>query len=155
MGPNGLFGAAFLLVGGGFFVAGSYMLVDANRIALSGVATTGTIVGHQARGSRGGRAAVYTFTDNAGREMQGSVRIGSGGSGRRAQRQREADIGRKITVFYDPADSRQSVADTVMGRWGGLLIMLFVLPFMLAGLYLLRRDRREQIEDGWAPRGFR
>lgn len=155
MGPKGLIGAAFLLVGGGFFVAGTWIFADANRIALSGVATTGTIIGHEVRGNRGGRAAVYTFTDNAGREMQGSVRIGSGGSGRRAKRQREADIGRKITVFYDPADPRQSVADTVMGRWGGLLMMLFVMPHIMIGIFLLRRDRREQIEDGWAPRGFR
>jgi hypothetical protein len=154
VGPKGLIGAAFLLVGGGFFVGGSYMLVDANRIALSGVATTGTIIGHEARGSRGGRAAVYTFRDNSGREMRGSVRIGLGGSSRSARQQREAEIGRKIGVFYDPADPRQSVADTVMGRWGGLLIMLFVVPHMLIGIYLLRRDRREQIEDGWVQRRF-
>lgn len=154
MGLKGLIGAAFLLVGGGFFLAGAYMLVDANRIALTGVETTGTVVGHEARGARGGRSMVYTFEDRAGRKIRGSVRIGLRGSGRRAKRQREAEIGRTVRVFYNPADPRQSVADTVMGRWGGLLIMLFVVPHMLIGAYALRRDRLEQIEDGWTSRRF-
>lgn len=152
MGLKGMIGAGLLLLGGGFFVAGIFMLVDANRIAWSGVSTTGTIIGHEPRRREGGRAAVYTFRDSVGREIQGSVRIGSGGSDRRAERQREADIGRKITVFYNPANPRQSVADTVMGRWAGLLIMLFAIPHMLIGLYLIRSDRREQGWGGdWEP----
>lgn len=152
MGLKGLVGAGFLLIGGGFFAGGSSMLVDANRIAWSGVSTTGTIIGHESRGRQGGSAAVYTFRDGAGREIQGSVRIGLGGTGRRAERQHEADIGRKITVFYNPADPRQSVADTVMGRWGGLLIMLFVIPHILIGIFALRSDRREQGWGGdWEP----
>ncbi len=58
MGLKGLIGAGLLLLGGGFFVAGSSMLIDANRIAWSGVSTTGTIIGHESRGREGGRAAV-------------------------------------------------------------------------------------------------
>ena len=128
------------------------MLVEAQRIVWSGTQTTGTITGHETRGSRGGRAAVYAFKDKAGREVQGSVRIGSGGSGRRADRQREAEVGRTITVFYNPADPRQSVPDTFMGRWGGSIIMGFALPFMLIGFFAVRSDRREEGWGGdWEP----
>ncbi|MCZ8368567.1 MAG: hypothetical protein O9293_01150 [Porphyrobacter sp.] len=41
-----------------------------------------------------------------------------------------------------------------MGRFGALLWMLFVTPFILGGLYLIRSDRREQIADGWTQRRF-
>lgn len=153
MGPKGLFGGLFLLIGVGFFLAGAYRLVATNTIAWNGVRVTAEITGHERSGRRGW-VAVYAFKTRDGQMAYGraGTRLFSSGNNVRALQAEE--VGRKIPVIYDPADPQRSVADTFMGRWSAILMMLFVLPHLLFGIYLLRRDRKEQREDGWAQRRF-
>lgn len=154
MGPKGLFGALFLLIGGFFFSVFAYWLVDANLIAMNGVHTTGQIAGYDTFGNR--RKLAYTFTDRRGEAFRGHFHRTWTKTGplRLKRLEAELEIGRTIPVIYDPADPRRSVADTFTGRFGALLQMLVMLPFMLMGAYFLRGDRREQIADGWAQRRF-
>lgn len=151
MGPKGVIGAAFLIVGSVFFLLAGKSLVEANAGAWNGVETTGTILGHAPSGRRGGRIVVYGFEDEQGRRFEGRTKVPTG-RGRRARQRRAEDVGRAVPVFYDPADPSRSTLDTFLGRWVYLLIMLFVLPHMAIGAYLIRRDRREAHEDGWARR---
>lgn len=154
MGPKGLIGGAFLLGGLIFWGVGAYWVVDANHIALTGVATTGRIVGLESGGSEGGVARDYAFEDREGRTFGGQVTRFNNRSGL-SRRKRGGDrVGDSIPVIYDPANPERSVADTFMGRWSPLLWMLVVVPQILIGLFLLRSDRREQIEDGWVSRRF-
>lgn len=154
MGPKGLFGGAFLLVASGFFLVALYWLVDANLIAMNGVRTTGQIAGYE--GSANRHALTYTFEDRKGRTFTGRLTPFSSRSGplRHARAEAELDVGASIPVIYDPAEPDRSIADTFRGRFGALLWMLFVTPFILGGLHLIRSDRREQIADGWVQRRF-
>ena len=154
MGPKGLFGGMFLLIGGFFFSVFAYWLVDANLIAMNGVRTTGQIAGYDTIGNR--RKLAYTFTDRRGETFRGHFGRAWTKSGplRLKRLEEELDVGRKIPVIYDPADPERSVADTFMGRFGALLQMLLMLPLMLMGAYFLRSDRREQREDGWTSPRF-
>ncbi|MCL9983489.1 MAG: DUF3592 domain-containing protein [Erythrobacter sp.] len=154
MGPKGVFGGLFLLIGGFFFCVGGYALVDANLIAMNGVRTTGQIAGYDTIGNR--RKLAFTFTARTGETFRGHFSRAWTKTGplRLKRLEAELDVGRPVPVIYDPADPQRSVADTFMGRFGALLHMLVVLPFMLMGAYFLRSDRREQIEDGWVQRRF-
>jgi hypothetical protein len=154
MGPKGLFGGAFLLVSSLFFLVGAYWLVDANLIAMNGVRTTGQIAGYE--GSARRHVLVYSFVDRKGRRFTGRLTPYSSKSRRlrHARAKAALDVGGPIPVIYDPANPHRSVADTFKGRFGALLWMLFVTPFMAIGIVLIRRDRREQIADGWALRRF-
>ena len=154
MGPKGVIGAGFLIVATILFVVAGTQLVDANVIAWSGKRTTGTIIGHAVSGNRGGRATVYSFEDESGRRFEGQASIGFVGSGPNARARRAAEIGRRIIVYYDPIDPRRAVIDTLWGRWGHLFIMLFLLPHMLVGSYLVwsdRKDEREYDSGFWRP----
>lgn len=154
MGPKGLVGWGLLLGGLVFFGIGAYWLVDANLIAMQGVRTTGQIAGYEGSGSR--VVLTYTFEDRKGQTFIGhetpfSIRRGPL---RQSRIEAETDIGGPIPVIYDPANPRRSVADTVMGRFGAVLWMLFSSLFIGAGFFAIRSDRREQIEDGWVQRRF-
>lgn len=154
MGPKGLFGGLFLLIGGFFFSVAGYGLVDANLIAMNGVRTTGQIAGFETIGNR--YKLAYTFTDRRGETYRGYVNRAWKETGplRLKRLEGEVGVGQPVPVIYDSADPHRSVANTFQGRFGALWQMLVILPFMLMGAYFLYRDRREQIEDGWAARRF-
>jgi Protein of unknown function (DUF3592) len=148
MGPKGVIGAGFVSVATLIFATSGMQLVDTTAIAWSGSQTTGTIIGHEPTDHRGGRRTIYSFKDASGRRFEGHVGAGFNGSGPNARARRTAEVGRSVTVFYDPADPSQSVMNTFWGRLSDLFVMLFVLPHMLVGIYLVRRDRKD---EGWEP----
>lgn len=148
MGPKGVIGAGFLITASIFFVIAGTQLADITAIAWSGAQATGTITGHERTGTRGGRTTIYSFKDASGRRFEGRVSARFTGTGPNARARRDAEIGRSVTVIYDPADPTRSAMNTVWGRWSNLFVMLFVLPHMLIGIYLIRADRKDET---WEP----
>lgn len=150
MAIKGVVGSGFLILATVFFLLAGARLIDANTIAWTGVKTTGTITGHKrGRGKGNGWDTVYRFNDQRGLAIVGSAPTGIGGDGPNARARRKAQVGRKVSVIYDPADPARSVMNSFWGRWNMLFVMLFVLPHMAIGYYLVRSDRRDQREDGW------
>ena len=149
MGPQGVIGAGFVILATTFFVIAGTRLADTTALAWSGTRTTGIITGHAPTGHRGGRVTLYSFEDASGRRFVARAGMGFTGSGPNARARRAAEVGRSVTVIYDLADPERSVMNTFWGRWSDLVVMLFVLPHLLVGSYLVRRDRKAAREDGW------
>ena len=58
----------------------------------------------------------------------------------------EGDV---LPVAYMPGDPSQAVIDTLWGRFGFLSMSLFASLFIGLGVFLIRWDRKEAVEDGW------
>lgn len=154
MGIKGVFGAIFLLAGAVILLVTSTMLVEANLIALRGTPVMAEVTGFERAGRKGGWKAVHSFTGPSGRTYLGRVRHGFFGAGSLVRREPPPGLGRKIRVIYDPANPTISVADSFMGRWSFIVMLVIGLPHLILGGFLLRSDRREQREYGFARRRF-
>lgn len=150
LGPGGVVGGVFALVGALLAIVGTYGVYSANDIAWNGEETVGRIVEIRVNSSGRGRSykPIYSFEDGKGIKHRGAHPIAAS---RRLFREGEA-----VPILYDPEDPRRSVINTAWGRFAFVFLILFALPFLAVGMSLVKRDRRAQDEEGigWSNRRY-
>ncbi|WP_284123697.1 DUF3592 domain-containing protein [Parerythrobacter aestuarii] len=146
IGGKGLVGAAFLLAGLVFVGGGVFKTWEVNALAATGVHTRGEVTYMKRKstsGRSGGRSwyAWVVFRTSTGEEIGFENRQGSA--------LRSHEVGDIVDVVYDPADPSDAIIDNFWTRFAWVFATLFASVFVLLGGWLVRRDRREQREDGW------
>jgi hypothetical protein len=146
MNLKSIIGLVFFLAGAAVFFAGGTGQYTAVSLMISGTETVGEIKEmRQSMRSAGGSGPaykpIYRFKDASGKEWVGAHRFYSGFV--------YYENGEAVPILYASDDPKKSIMNTAYGRYSHLVIVLFSLPFLLLGGWLIRKGVREDRELGW------
>lgn len=147
IGPKGLVGGGFAIIGGIFIILTLSSLGQTLWLRTTGERADGTIIGWEACG-RYSHCPVALFADKSGKQRQAVSSVGfrrsNSGLSKIAY-----ENGDKVAIAY-PAGHPEKARFV---STGSQLVMVFVALFASAivalGIWIIRIERKEMREDGW------